>query len=292
LNQTFKVTDPSSLLAFLFEKITESNKTRIRQILKRGYVSIGGRVTTQFDFALQIGDEVQIATSKPRPAKSGLQIIYEDADLIAISKPVGLLSIASDNNQGNTAISAVNDHVCKETGKNTDLKENQKSVYIVHSLDRDVSGVMLFSKSESVKSYLQKNWIEFTKEYSAVVEGRPAKSSGTRMSYLGENKMLQITSGPKRPGARKSITHYEIIRSGKKYSLLSVKLGSGRRHQIRVHLADLGCPITGDKNYGAKTNPLKRIALHACSLKLIHPKTRIPLEITSPPPASFENLVA
>ncbi len=290
MNQSFKVDKSAPLLAFLFEKLSESNKTRVRELLKRGYVSVQGRMTTQFNFALHAGDEVCVDTSKPRPAKGDLEVLYEDDDLIAICKPVGLLSISNDTVQGNTAISAVNAYVKKKAGKRFDDEENSKSVFIIHRLDRDVSGVMIFTKNMAAKKYLQENWVGFTKEYTAVVEGRPAKPSGTRMSYLSENKILRVISGPKRPNARKSMTHYEVIHSGKNYSLLSVKLGSGRKHQIRVHLVDLRCPIVGDKVYGARTNPLRRIALHACSLKLRHPKTGLELEIKSPAPESFRHL--
>lgn len=204
LNQTLTVDKPALLLAFLFEQFAESKKTRVRQLLKHGCVSVGGRVTTQFDYALQGGDKIRIETLKTRAAAGGLQILYEDHDLIAISKPTGLLSIATDKIQGDTAISTVNDYINKKAGKKSRHTRYQKSVFIVHRLDRDVSGVMVLAKNEDAKRCLQKNWGQVTKEYSAVVEGRPAKSPGTLVSYLSEDKTLRITSGPRRPGARKA----------------------------------------------------------------------------------------
>lgn len=282
---------PSPLLEFLFDQLTESKKTRVRQLLQHGCVSVGGQVTTQFNYALQSGDEVCIGTSKSRSEQCDLPILYEDQDLIAISKPIGLLSIATENIRGETALSIVNEHVNKRAGQKSNRSSYLKSVFIVHRLDRDVSGVMVFAKNEDTKNSLQKKWGEFTKEYSAVVEGRPAKSSDTLVSYLFENKILHMVSGPKKPGSKEAITHYEVIQSGQRYSMLLVRLGSGRKHQIRVQLAEIGCPIAGDKNYGSTANPLKRIALHAYRLKLLHPTTGLSLEIVSPIPDAFKHLV-
>ncbi len=167
----------------------------------------------------------------------------------------------------------------------------QKRVFIVHRLDRDVSGVMIFAKNEEVKFRLQENWDQFTKEYCAVVEGAPPESSGTCVSYLAENSILRVVSGPRRPGAKEAVTHYEVMKKGRDYSLLAIRLGTGRKHQIRVQLADLGCPIAGDKDYGAQTNPIKRIALHARELHLIHPMTGEPLDLICPIPEPFKRLV-
>jgi 23S rRNA pseudouridine1911/1915/1917 synthase len=295
LNQILTVDKPAPLLDFLFEKLTDLKKTRVRQLLKHGCIFVKGRVTTQFNYALRPGDEVHIKNTKLPTAKHAdqtfLDILFEDRDLIAISKPAGLLSVATDKIQSDTAIAEVNNFVNEKLSGKARRSCYQKSVYIVHRLDRDVSGVMLFAKNEETKDWLQEHWPEFSKDYVTVVEGHPERDSDTIISYLSENKILRVISGPERPGAREAQTYYEVIQSGKNYSLLSVTLGSGRKHQIRVHLADIGCPVAGDKIYGAQTNPLKRIVLHACSLKLIHPTTGEPLEIKSPTPDSFSMMV-
>jgi len=295
LKQTLRVTQPALLEAFLFEQLSTLKKTRVRQLLKFGCVSINGRVSTKYNFTLKAGDEVRVVSSKikqsPREEPSGLDILYEDDDLIAISKPEGLLSVATEKVQGDTAIAFVNSYVNHKASAVFKRTPYQKSVFIVHRLDRDVSGVMLFAKSEEVKHALQENWGAFTKCYEAVVEGGPENASGTQVSYLKEDKILHVSSGPERPGARRAETHFEVLDSGKRYSLLAVQLGTGRKHQIRVHLRDLGCPVAGDRHYGAQTNPLKRIALHACRLEITHPVSDEPLVINSPAPATFKQIV-
>lgn len=295
MKQVLTVEKPAQLLNFLFEQLTDLKKTRVRQLLKHGCIFVKGRVTTQFNYALRPGDEVHIKNTKLPAAKHAdqtfLDILYEDRDLIAISKPAGLLSVATDKIQSDTAIAEVNNFVNQKLSGKARRSCYQKSVYIVHRLDRDVSGVMLFAKNEETKDWLQERWADFSKNYITVVEGHPKKNSDTFVSYLSQDKILRVISGPERTGARKAQTYYEVLVSGKNYSLLSVTLGPAQKHQIRVHLADIGCPVAGDKIYGAQTNPLKRIVLHACSLKLIHPVSGEPFEIKSPAPDSFRMMV-
>lgn len=269
----------------------------MREWLKRGCVAVNQRVTTRFDCALKAGDEIAVDSAGARAvtpaARFHIQIIYEDDVLVAIHKPAGLLSIGTDKIQRETALFAVNDYLNKKAALGKPGRARIcKRVFIVHRLDRGVSGLMLFAKNEAVKFRLQKRWGQFAKEYWAVVEGKPPKPAGTCVSYLVENQILRVASGPKRPGAKEAVTHYKVIRSGKDYSLLTVKLGTGRKHQIRVHLADLGCPVAGDEMYGAQTNPLGRIALHAGYLKFFHPVTGKPIFLTCPAPDSFKRLAA
>ncbi len=289
---------PSSegrLLDFLFTALADTKKTRVREFLRRRLVSVNGQIITQFDHPVRPGDEIQIETSKSRAvtpsSQFNLSIIYEDDVLFIITKPAGLLTISTDKVQRETAIFAVNDYLNKKAAGRNRKPQYKKRIFVVHRLDRDVSGLLVFAKTAPAKFRLQENWFDFTKEYLAVVEGCPQKTSGVISSYLRENKILRVVSGPKREDSKKAVTHYEVLKSGEDYSLVKLRLETGRRHQIRVHLADLGHPIAGDETYGAKTDPAGRIALHAWRIQLIHPVTGQWLNFESPFPDALERLV-
>ena len=296
MNKTFKVGHKDALLAYLFTVLPEMKKTVVKQRLKYGCISVNGRIQTRFDHALLAGDEVRIETSKSRAVTPALQfnieIVYEDDALLVINKPAGLLTIATEKIQRETAIFAVNDYLNKKAAAKTRRPEFRKRVFIVHRLDRDVSGLLILAKTEAVKLALQENWGRFKKEYFAVVEGQPKERIGTCSSYLHKNKILRVLSSPRpgAPGAKRAVTHYEVLRPGENYSLLKVRLETGRKHQIRVHLSDLGHPVAGDKDYGAKTDPSKRIALHAWRLEFKHPVTGKELVLTSPLPPPLERV--
>lgn len=301
MNQLIKVNQDAELLEFLFLALPDSKKTRVRQYLKNGCVSVNGQIRTQFNFFLRRGDEVRIESSKTRAVTSALQfhleIIYEDKDIIVIHKPAGLLTIATEKIQRETAIFAVNDYLNKKAAKDfrgLEKERLEKRVFVVHRIDRDVSGLLLFAKNEKAKYKLQENWGQFSKEYDAIVEGCPEKLSGTITNYLAETKALKVYSSKhsNHPDAKRAITHYEVVKPGKQFSLLRIKLQTGRKHQIRVHMADLGHPISGDKNYGAKTNPAGRIALHASKLELQHPVLGRRMTFHCPLPPALERMVA
>lgn len=283
-------------MEFLFSALPDKKKTNIKQWLKHRCISVNSRVTTRFDHPLNLGDEVRIETSKARaltPASQfHLEVMDEDDDLIVINKPAGLLTIATEKIQRETAIFAVNDYLNKKAARErSGGPKYRKRVFVVHRLDRDVSGLLLFAKKEAVKIKLQENWDRVTKEYEAVVEGCPEKSAGTISSYLSENKFLKVSSGPKTPEGKLAVTHYEVVRRGKNYSLLKIRLETGRKHQIRVHLSDLGHPVMGDKTYGAVSRLPGRIALHARRLEFIHPVSGRELAFTSSAPPLFTRLV-
>lgn len=294
--KTLKVDHEDALLAYLFTALPEAKRTAVKQRLKHGCVSVNGRIQTRFDHALVPGDEVRIESSKSRPVtpatQFNIEIVYEDDSLLIINKPAGLLTIATEKIQRETAIFSVNDYLNKKASAKTRRPKFKKRVFIVHRLDRDVSGLLVLAKTEGVKLALQKNWDQFKKEYLAVVEGSPKESSGTCSSYLHKNKFLKVFSSPRplTPGAKRAVTHYEVLKPGEKYSLLKVRLETGRKHQIRVHLSDLGHPIAGDKNYNARTNPCGRIALHAWRLEFKHPVTAKSLVFTCPLPPPLARL--
>ena len=230
----------------------------------------------------------------------GLHILHEDKDLIVIYKPGGLLSISTGIPGGrdpsqNTAYMALTDYVKKGQAK------SKKRVFIVHRLDRDTSGVMLFAKNPQAKNKLQDNWEQASKYYLAVIHGEMPTPSGTLTSYLTENKAFNVYSTQDKHAGKLATTKYNVINSTKNVSLLDLELVTGRKHQIRVHLADAGHPVTGDRKYGIKATvpgsqgrkkvDSRYLALHAYKLTCRHPDNDKPMIFTSPPPAFFHTLV-
>ncbi|OGW81020.1 MAG: hypothetical protein A3G33_01435 [Omnitrophica bacterium RIFCSPLOWO2_12_FULL_44_17] len=297
MNKILKVTRETTLLNFLFASFPDINKTRMKQFLKHQCVSVNHAVMTQFDHSLKPGDQVHLETSKARaitPASQfHIKIVYEDDDILVIQKPAGLLTIATDKIQWETAMFACNDYLNKKAAAQKPGKsiKYQKQVFVVHRLDRDASGLLLLAKNENAKFTLQENWGHFTKEYDAIVEGRLEEKSGTISSYLTENQFLRVFSGPKTSKAKQAISHYRVVQENDNYSHVKVLLETGRKHQIRVHLSDLGHPIVGDKTYGSVSNPAGRLALHASRLEFQHPVTGKTLAFTSPLPPALERLL-
>lgn len=288
------VTEKGQLLDYLFTVMADTKKTRVRQLLKFRQVSVNGRPTTRFDHPLTAGDRVSVETDKAKahsakPALFGIEIVYEDEDMIVIDKPSGLLTIATEKVKSKTAFYGVNDYLMRAEER----KFSRKRLFLVHRLDQDTSGLLLFAKSALAKESLQDQWKqrEVGKKYLAIVEGEPQKKSGTIQSFLREGKTLKVYSTREAPDSKLAVTHYRVIRTRGEYSLLEIDLETGRKHQIRVHLADLGHPIAGDKLYGAKTNPAGRLALHAVSLVLNHPMTGEPMHFENPLPGALAAVV-
>ena len=224
-----------------------------------------------------------------RPPKKyqpkGLTILYEDRDMIVVDKVSGLLTISTETIRENTAYFLLTDYVRKGNHK------SHKRVFIVHRLDRDTSGVIVFAKSEQAKRFLQAEWQGFQKRYDAVVHGSMPKPEGEIVSYLTENSAHKMYSINDPEGGQRAETRYRVVKERDGFSLLDIELMTGRKNQIRVHLADEGCPVVGDKKYGSRAKGVKRLALHAASLTLLHPHSKEPLTFTAPRPSWFESLV-
>jgi len=206
-------------------------------------------------------------------------IIYEDKDIIVIDKPAGMLSVSTDRDSENTAFRMVNDYMRSKRGR----------VWIVHRLDRETSGVMLFAKSEKIKLLLQDNWEDMAikRSYIAVVEGNVTVPERKITSWLKQTKTLRVYSSEKQGDGKHAITNYKVLKTSPDYSLLDISLETGRKNQIRVHMKDIGHPIAGDKKYGAETNPLGRIGLHASLLTLKHPITEEEMNFKAKTPKGF-----
>ncbi|WP_088654142.1 RluA family pseudouridine synthase [Geofilum rhodophaeum] len=217
-------------------------------------------------------------------AHNPCNIVFEDAHLVVIDKPAGLLTIATEHEKTLTAYHALSMHVKKAHRAN--------KIFIVHRLDRDTSGLLVFAKSAQVQRLLQDQWDTMVSErsYVAVVEGQLQKPEDTIVSYLHENKAFVVYSNQDPKGGKKAITHYKVLRSLGPYSMLEVHLETGRKNQIRVHLQSIGHPIVNDKKYGARTNPFGRLGLHAQALSFTHPITRETLHFKARTPKKFQLL--
>lgn len=281
----FVIEKEAELLSFLLDKKVKSSRNSVKSILSRGQVAVDDKVITQYNYALKPGQKVRIEDNKVAQKKSelmGITILHEDEDIIAIHKDAGILSIAGGRTTELTAHKQLNLYVKQENPAN--------HIFVVHRLDRDTSGVMIFAKSEAVKEKLQKNWKKTVEEriYTALVEGEVQQGKGTIASWLTENpKSYKVHSSSKDNGGQRAVTHYKKLRSNGMMSLLEVQLETGRKNQIRVHMADIGHPVVGDKKYGATTNPLKRLGLHATTIAFKHPTTGKVVRYTSPVPKKF-----
>ena len=220
-----------------------------------------------------------------RHQPKGLTVLYDDRDIIVVNKDNGLLTVSTDKEKEKTAFYLLNSYVKKGNSR------SKNRVFIVHRLDRDTSGVLIFAKNAKVKRYLQDEWKEFTKTYFAIVHGKLQDKEGVISSYLLENKAYRVYSQDNPKKGRFSETAYRVVRESSKYSLLEINLLTGRKNQIRVHLADKGHPVAGDKIYGQKDKGIKRLCLHAACLTITHPFSNEKMIFETKPPPYFKTLV-
>lgn len=282
------VNTPAELLPYLFETWPDTKRTRVKQWLKFGSVHVNGRVVTKHNHELKPGDKVAIevdrmARKAAPPLPTGLKIVHEDDAIIVLDKGPGWLTVALDSGKGRTAYAALTDHVRASNPRNR--------VWIVHRLDRDTSGLIVFAKTEPYKRVLQQNWHKFDKTYHAIVEGVMKRDSGTLRCHLNEEFSLRVRSVPPDDDTREAITHFKVLQRTHNTTLVELKLETGRRHQLRVHLSDMGHPIVGDKPYGAVTDPAKRLALHATELRFVHPATEQKMVFNLPLPDVLKKLI-
>ena len=281
----YPVKKESELLSFLLETFSNQSRNSVKSLLGSHRVSVDGAPVTQFNFKLYPGDTVIISNAPiKKKTRSHLPIIYEDDEIIVINKPSGLLSIASDKEKGSTAYRMLSDYVQQ--------KDKHNRVFVVHRLDEDTSGVLMVAKNVKIQQALQEKWNEIVSKrgYYAIVEGVMEKPSGTIKSYLKKNAQNMMYSSKKPGDGQLAITHYKVIKSNEKYSLLDVNIDTGRKNQIRVHLGEMGHHIIGDDKYGEPSNPIKRLGLHAYELDLTHPITGKKLKFTAPVPKEFNTL--
>ena len=284
-----EITEPIVLLEFLKLQFPQTTNNKLRKMLSEGRVKINDSVVFQAKRPLLANDKFQLLdrnnkipqTDKPLKElkKSAIEIIYEDEDLLVVEKPAKLLSVATNKLEQNTLHGKCVDYLKQQ--------DNKSWCYIVHRLDKETSGIMLLSKNKQSKDYLQEQFAQrqVYRIYHAMVEGQPPEQSGTVEQYLMEDKHLNIRRvKAKHKDGKIAITHWEVIQQNEEASLIRVMIETGRRHQIRMAMKELGCPIIGEKLHEAETNPFGRICLHATSLEFLHPATDEPVRFESKPP--------
>lgn len=284
--KSYPVKTSMELLEFLLMTLTDKSRNNVKALLSHRQVLVDGAPITQFDFMLAKGDIVMInpAPVKRVEGKSKLDIIYEDAELIAINKPTGLLSIASDREKEITAYRMLTEHVREDNPRNR--------IFVVHRIDKDTSGILIAAKNEKIRDDLQNNWNDIVtyRGYYAIIEGQLGEKTGTVKSWLREASTNLMYSSRKPGDGKESITHYRVMKENQDYSLLEVNIDTGRKNQIRVHMHDLGHHIIGDERYGSTKNPLKRLGLHAYCLEVIHPHTKKKMRFESKMPKEFSSM--
>jgi len=282
------VEEEKLLLEFLLESIPRVSKSKVKSLLKYGQVTVDGKTVTAFDYILRRGYIVKISKDTKESARTRgfLDIICEDDEIIVINKPDGLLSVSAGRSGETTAYSLVSAYSKAVNSKNR--------IFIVHRLDRDTSGLLLFAKNEKIRNLLQEDWnrIVTARKYYAIVEGAIEAKHGVITSWLREDKNHVIHSGKAAGGGKPAITEYAVIKETGSYSLLDISIKTGRKNQIRVHLRDIGHPVIGDKKYHSKVNPIQRLGLHAYKLELIHPVTKETMTFQNELPQKFKALLA
>lgn len=285
--KTLDVTEPDRrLMEFVASALPDIKRTRLKQMLSHNQIAVNGQPVTAFDHELQQGDRVMVNFVREFKVfrHRRLRIVYEDEHIIVIEKGYGLLSIGTDSKSDGTAYSILKDYVKWHNPAN--------KIFVVHRLDRDTSGLMMFAKSIEAKEKMQHNWnnMVLNRKYLAVVEGTPDPESDTIRTYLAENSRYEVYSTDNPEEGKLAVTRYTTLRAGRNYSLLEVELDTGRKNQIRVHLSGIGHPISGDRKYGASPSPIHRLALHAATLRFVHPVTRQEMNFSTPVPRNFLSL--
>jgi 23S rRNA pseudouridine1911/1915/1917 synthase len=283
----FQVASRCQLLQYLTSLPLGLSRKHAKDLLRFQAVTAQGKAMVRHDTELQPGDVVTIALRKEVPdaalAHHGLRIVYQDNAIVVVDKPSGLLSMGSEREKEKTAYRILNTHL------KALMKTPLQQVFIVHRIDRETSGLMMFARSESAQAALQQNWKDVTKKYLAVVEGVPAQTEGTLKDRLVESKSFMVHRVERR--GELAITHYRVVRACGDKSLVELTLETGRKNQIRVQLAALGHPIVGDRKYGARTDPARRLALHSCELKFRHPLSGASMEFHSALPGRLKALI-
>jgi RluA family pseudouridine synthase len=219
-----------------------------------------------------------------RPLIEKVRVVFEDESVIVVDKPAGLLTMATEREKVNTLYAALRAEL--------NSRRPPEKLFIVHRLDREASGLLVFAKTIEAKEYLQNQFKDHSagRQYVAVVEGPVTPDKFTIKSYLAENAALKVYSTPRTSAGKLAVTHVRVLKRNPRTSVLAIQLETGRKHQIRVHLAERGHPIVGDKNYGSRLNPLHRIALHGAHLEFRHPGTGTAMSFDSTPPDAFSRL--
>ena len=281
----YPVTEKGYLLEFLLERVKGKSRNAVKHLLSGRQVAVDGKVVTRFDWPLEPGEMVTLLPrSREEKAAAPFPILYQDRDLIAIDKPAGLLTVGHEGERQRTAYRLLSDTLRDGS--------REKKLFVVHRLDRDTSGAVLFARNEAMKRSLQENWDALVREriYLAVTAGAPEREEGVVRSWLKETSTRVVYSAGPGSGGKEAVTRYRVLSRAGEYALVRVALDTGRKNKIRVHMADLGCPVAGDRKYCGGGGPIDRLALHAARLTLTDPRTGAPLTVAAPVPRPFLRL--
>ena len=283
-NLVITVKENAPLLEYLINNVSESRSKLKATLQGRGF-AVNGRMVTQFDYQLKAGDKIIISRHKKQNQFKSryVKIVYEDRWLVVVEKNIGILSMAAGHSSLNVK-SVLDDYF---------LKSRQKCrAHVVHRLDRDTSGLMVYAKDIETEQILEHNWhqIVYDRRYVAVVSGEMEQDNGTIANWLKDNKAYITYSSPTDNGGKYAVTHFQVLNRTTEHSLVEYKLETGRKNQIRVHSADMGHPVCGDVKYGNGDDPLHRLCLHAYMLCFTHPVTGEPMEFSTPIPTAFRSL--
>lgn len=281
----FVVTEPLPLLEFLLQNVGQS-RSKVKATLQGRGIKVNGKTVTQFDFQLQPG--MKVAVSKTKRNQQGfrsryVKIIYEDRWLVVVEKREGILSMAAGHSSLNVK-AVLDDYFHRSRQKCT--------AHVVHRLDRDTSGLMVYAKDMETEQMLEHNWhqLVYDRRYVAVLSGEMENDEGTIENWLKDNKAYVTYSSPVDNGGKLAISHFHVLNRTTEHSLVEFRLETGRKNQIRVHAADMGHPVCGDPKYGNGDDPLHRLCLHAWLLCFTHPVTGERLEFETPIPTPFRML--
>lgn len=283
-NLVINVKENAPLLEYLINNVSES-RSKLKATLQGRGIAVNGRMVTQFDYQLKAGDKITIRRHKKQNQFKSryVKIVYEDRWLVVVEKNIGILSMAAGHSSLNVK-SVLDDYF---------LKSRQKCrAHVVHRLDRDTSGLMVYAKDIDTEQILEHNWhqIVYDRRYVAVVSGEMEQENGTIANWLKDNKAYITYSSPTDNGGKYAVTHFQVLNRTTEHSLVEYKLETGRKNQIRVHSADMGHPVCGDVKYGNGDDPLHRLCLHAYMLCFTHPVTGEPMEFSTPIPTIFRSL--
>lgn len=281
---SFKVKQESTMLDFIMTALDGISRNKAKAILTGSGVTVNERLVKQHDYRLKVGDQVEISKQKNRNSFSSkfVKLVYEDAYIIVIEKNVGILSMAS-NSLAFSVKSELDNYLRKS--------HQGCTAHVVHRLDRETSGLLVYAKTIEAEQILEHNWHEIVtdRRYVALVSGVPEQKKGSIESWLKDNKAYITYSSPTDNGGKYALTHYKVLKSDGKRSLVELKLETGRKNQIRVHLQDIGTPVCGDMKYGNGDNPIGRLGLHAFRLNFYHPITGKQLTFETELPKQFIN---
>ncbi len=280
--------EPAELMSFVMGKMPDRSRTDIKSWLRHGQMRIDGTVTTIFNAAVAPGAKVEVNLGRPFVTLRNprLQLVYEDDDVIVINKGYGLLSVGTQSHRKEeSAYSILRDYVKTQDPRN--------KLYVVHRLDRDTSGLMMFAKSEEAQETLRHNWNNMVLDrlYVALLEGYVKEDSGFVKSRLAENSQFVVYSTENPEEGKLALTRFRVLKRGNGLSLVEFSLDTGRKNQIRVHSSEMGHPISGDRKYGARESRLNRLCLHARTLRFAHPVTRKDMRFELPVPSRFLDAV-